>query len=290
MAKSSISEINVFGYVLSLFRFSYSRLKSAFVIIFCLIVLIVFNSENRASISIRQSSIETANIIYANLSSPFTLVNDLYIGLKNLFSTLQLNANLIEENKKLKNEITHLQVLVGENVRLKELLKFQDESGKNEVAVRVLANSFDVFNKTFSVDIGGSLGAVSGNIVMNEQGLVGKIVDVTDKTAKVLAITDLNSKIPAMFANSRKKCVVTGKEFSNNALKILYAPKDLEVVDGEPVVTSGDGELIPYGILIGFAFYNGSEIEVKTVVNWSELEFGKVILSPSSQQEDKLSN
>ena len=119
---------------------------------------------------------------------------------------------------------------------------------------------------------------------MNDQGLVGKVVDMTDRTAKVLSLTDLNSKIPAIFASSRKKCVVTGREFSNNSLKVLYAPKDLEITEGEPVVTSGDGNFMPYGILIGFAFTNGNEVEVRTVVNWNELEFGKVILSSSPSE------
>jgi rod shape-determining protein MreC len=282
MSKKSLNQIDTFSYVFSLFRFSLSRLKSFLVIASCVLILVVFNSENKASHSIKSSSIEVATIVYAKLSSPFTLINDTYVGIKNVFATLRSNSRLIEENQKLKTNLIDMQVLVGENSKLKELLKFQDESTKNEVAVRILANSFDVFNKTFSIDIGSEQGLVSGNIIMNEQGLVGKVIDMTDNTAKVLALTDLNSKIPAIFANSRKKCVVTGQEFSNNSLKVLYAPKDLEITEGEPVVTSGDGNLMPYGILIGFAFSNGSEVEVRTVVNWNELEFGKVILSSSS--------
>lgn len=281
MAKKVLNEIDTFGYVFSLFRFSLSRLKSFLVIFSCLIILLVFNSENKASQSIKSSSTEFAIIVYGKLSSPFTLINDAYLGCKAMLATLKANATLDTENQKLQQELTYMRVLVGENAKLKELLKFQDESTQNEVAVRVLANSFDVFNKTFSIDIGKEQGLLSGNIIMNEHGLIGKVIDMTDNTAKVLSLTDLNSKIPAIFATSRKRCVVTGQEFSTNSLKVLYAPTDLIIEEGEPVVTSGDGNLMPYGILIGFAFTNGDEIEVRTAVDWNELEFGKVILSSS---------
>jgi len=230
---------------------------------------------------LKESGFEVATNVYAKLSSPFVLISDVYAYCIGLFATLRSNADLIVENERLKSEIIDMEILVGENAKLKELLKFQDESTKNELAVRVLSNSFDVFNKTFTVDIGSEQGLKSGNIIMNEKGLIGKVVGMTPTTAKVLSITDTNSKIPAIFVGSRKKCVVTGQEFSNNSLKVLYAPKDLEIEEGEPVVTSGDGNLMPYGILIGFAFINGDEIEVKTAIDWSELEFGKVVLNSS---------
>ncbi len=286
MAKKVLRDIDTFGYVFSLFRFSLSRLKSYLVICSCLLILFVFNSENEFSTKLRLSSMEVATQVYSKLSSPFVMISDGYAFVKNVFATLRSNAFLLEENAKLKSEIINMEVLVGENAKLKELLKFQDESSKKEFAVRILSNSFDVFNKTFSVDVGSDHGLQSGNIIMNERGLIGKVVGMTDSTAKVLSITDINSKIPAIFASSRKRCVITGQEFSNNSLKVLYAPKDLEVQNGEPVITSGDGNLMPYGILIGFAFVNGDEIEVKTAIDWNELEFGKVILSSSSPDEN----
>ncbi len=286
MAKKVLREIDTFGYVFSLFRFSLSRLRSYLVICSCLLILIVFNSENEFSTKLRLSSMEVATQVYSKLSTPFVMVSDAYTFCKDVVATLRSNAFLLEENEQLKNEIINMEVLVGENAKLKELLRFQDESTKKEFAVRILSNSFDVFNKTFSIDIGEGQGLQSGNIVMNERGLIGKIVGMTDNTAKVLSITDVNSKIPAIFASSRKRCVVTGQEFSNNSLRVLYAPKDLEVQDGEPVITSGDGNLMPYGILIGFAFVNGDEIEVKTAIDWNELEFGKVILSSSPSNEN----
>lgn len=286
MAKKVLRDIDTFGYVFSLFRFSLSRLRSYLVICSCLLILIMFNSENEFSTNLRLSSIEVATQVYSKLSSPFVMLSDAYAFCKDVVATFRSNALLLEENEQLKNEIINMEVLVGENAKLKELLKFQDESTKKEFAVRILSNSFDVFNKTFSIDIGEAHGLQSGNIIMNERGLIGKIVGMTDNTAKVLSITDVNSKIPAIFASSRKRCVVTGQEFSNNSLKVLYAPKDLEVRDGEPVITSGDGNLMPYGILIGFAFVNGNEIEVKTAIDWNELEFGKVILSSSPSNEN----
>jgi len=283
MPRRFFSETNTARYVLGLFNFSLSRLRSFIMICACLLILVLFNSQSPNSQSLRLKSIEIATYIYAQISSPIWLVNDSYKSVTKTFEKFTSNEKLLIENKRLRQYINEMEILVGENNRLKELLKFDDDSRHAEIFVRILSNSFNAFSKTFTINVGKNAGVNEGSILVNDEGLIGKVLEATASTSKVQAITDVNSKIPAIFAHSRKRCVLVGQDLSNNSLKATFTEPDLIVQDGEPVITSGDGNLVPYGILIGFAFNNENSIEVKTSVNWADLDFGKVIVNEIAQ-------
>ena len=54
--------------------------------------------------------------------------------------------------------------------------------------------------------------------------------------------------------------------------------EDEEIHDNEPVLTSGEGELIPYGILIGYAQHDeNGKLYIKSSVNWDDLEYAQVL-------------
>ena len=85
--------------------------------------------------------------------------------------------------------------------------------------------------------------------VLTEQGLVGRISEVTNVTAKVLLITDPNSGVNAILQSSRLNGVVEGAADGTLLMDLIPQGPDFSV--GEVVLTSGLGQRFPAGIPIG---------------------------------------
>ncbi|MGE0045867.1 MAG: rod shape-determining protein MreC, partial [Hyphomonadaceae bacterium] len=96
-------------------------------------------------------------------------------------------------------------------------------------------------------------------IAVNENGLVGRVVSVGQRSSRVLLLDDYNSRIPVIGAHSRVRAVMVGqaaeppdlitRPFALGAPRLDYAQVGLR--EGEPIITSGDGGLYPRGIRVG---------------------------------------
>lgn len=278
MHKAFSKSDNSILYFVSLCRFILHKLSTSLAILSCIIFIPLFNSNNDFSMGIKSSSVRFVQEIYSKVTYPVFMMGKLYSGTKNYVSILKYSSVVIEENEELKKELQKLQVEASETKKLKELLKVQDTTVVDAVTVRVIANTFDSHAKTFNVNAGRDNGLKPGQILVNDDGLIGKIIDATNSTAKVLAVIDPNSKIPAIFSSSRMKSLVSGTSLSNDILKPSFVPKELVIENGEPVLTSGEGDLIPYGLLVGHAYYDeNGKIYIKSAVNWNEVEYAKVL-------------
>ncbi len=85
--------------------------------------------------------------------------------------------------------------------------------------------------------------------MVTDQGLVGRISEVTDSTSKVLLITDSSSAVNAILQSSRLNGVVRGTPGGD--LVMDYIPQGRQYSIGEVVLTSGLGGRVPKGIPIG---------------------------------------
>ena len=85
--------------------------------------------------------------------------------------------------------------------------------------------------------------------VLTDQGLVGRISEVTDTTSKVLLITDASSAVNAILQSSRLNGVVRGTPGGD--LVMDYIPQGALFSVGEVVLSSGLGGKFPKGIPIG---------------------------------------
>src|SRR5690606_4385105 len=117
------------------------------------------------------------------------------------------------------------------------------------IATKILGDSSGPFIRSALVNAGETHGVLKGQIVINYNGLVGRIIEVGSKTSRVLLITDINSRIPIITASSRERGIVVGN--NTDLLSLLYLPEDTRVQIGEIIFTSGDGESFPSGVPIG---------------------------------------
>lgn len=170
-----------------------------------------------------------------------------YFALRN---TSKENEQVKRENDALKLQLAQLQGKAAEADRLAALLNFR--KAHQEVPMlgaRVIGASADTVSQTIYVDRGERDGIRRNMGVITPDGVVGKVIEAYANTAQVLLLTDKDSGVGAMLAESRIQSPVGGT--GEPLLSMKYVPNDDAVNAGEHVVTSGMDRIFPRDLPVG---------------------------------------
>lgn len=163
---------------------------------------------------------------------------------------------ILNENLRLKKEISELkrnflnqEELRQENERLKKLLSFKEQSQFNVVAAKAIGMGAENWTKAIIINKGSKAGIKAGNIVITELGLVGRVIEASNATSKIMLINDPDSSVACVIQRSREEGLASGTLLGE--LVIRYLEIDSDVAIGDNVLTSGLTENYPASILIG---------------------------------------
>jgi rod shape-determining protein MreC len=114
---------------------------------------------------------------------------------------------------------------------------------------RVIGESSEAFSRTALVNLGRRSGIEVNWIVLNQNGLVGRVIAVGDTTSRILLLGDADSRVPVMGEETRARAMAIGDKSPAPRLAHLNTPSLMK--DGERVVTSGDDGIFPRGLAVG---------------------------------------
>ena len=190
------------------------------------------------------------------------------------------NKNLTIENEELYKWKDLAQKLLVENEELIKLLNGINKIPSNFVTARVISNSSGSYIKTITINVGTKHGVNIGNAVVNNWGMIGRIIEVGKQSARVLLVTDINSQIPIYFEKSKHKAIVVGN--NSDLLEIKYLKSRVKLFDRERVITSGEGGLLPRGLAVGLYIKNlndeSNKLKVLPTRNWDIIDNLNVII------------
>lgn len=160
------------------------------------------------------------------------------------------NERLRHENDVLKLQINQLQNKAEEADRLAVLLNFrQMHPNVPMMGARVIGASADSATQTVYLDRGERDGIRRNMGVITPDGVVGKVSESYRDTAQVLLLTDKDSGVGAMLAESRIQSPVGG--VGEPLLAMKYVANDDTVNIGDHVVTSGMDRIFPRDLPVG---------------------------------------
>lgn len=205
----------------------------------------------------------TISTIGSTINSGFTFVKS---GFKNIIN-FQKNAkkaeSLEEENNKLQQEVIDLQNKLDDVQSLQSLktaLNFVDEKYvAKTLSAKVVSKNDGNWYSSFVVSAGSKDGVKKDSLVMNGNGLVGIVYEVSENYCKVISLLDTKSSVSFKLAkNSEFKGIITYGESidekadyrDNGLLQGYMFDSTYDVLPGDVVTTSGLG-LFPEGIVIG---------------------------------------
>ena len=170
---------------------------------------------------------------------------------------------LRQENEQLKTELDEVKeknlVLIQDQIELnnlRELYALDNKiPGYEKVAARVIGKSSGNWFSTFTIDKGSKDGILVDMNVICGNGLVGIVTDVTDNSATVRSIIDDNSNVTGMLITSSDTCNIRGdlELIDSGYVHLEYLRGDVNVSDGDKIVTSNISSKYIEGILIGYA-------------------------------------
>lgn len=164
----------------------------------------------------------------------------------------------VSENRRLRAELAELApwrdqaiALKNVNARYEAMLGLRVEPPVDMVTARSVSESRGPFVNARLIDVGGSSGVHVGNPVINEHGLIGRVVGATGGVSRVLLITDVASRTPILVDRTDARAMLVGDGSGNPRLEYVRGEDALR--EGDRILTSGDGGGIPRGLPVGVA-------------------------------------
>ena len=231
-----------------------------------------FKPIDYLKISLREVAYRSSFIV----SAPENFIKGAYVATKNHFS-------VYEENKELKEKLNfelsknyNSEYILEENKRLRSTI---DETTflTSEIIGKVLIDKKSPFLRSVIINRGSKDGVELGMAVMDKSYLIGKVVEVSFTTSRVLLLSDLNSKVPVDIMPNDIQSILSGTGGDEG---VIQYTRQQELIEKDAVVfTSGAGGLFKSGIPIGKIAMDPSNL--KTVVSFfsdfSQLRYVKII-------------
>jgi len=241
-----------------------------------LVLMVATHFAPKATNQARAEVFDRLNGVLSVLTVPTQKVTQLIehmTGLSDMSSDL---ARLREENAKLKQWYDRARQLEAENASLRSLVKLADLPRTQYATARVIAESGGAFAQSIVVDAGEDEKVKPDIAAMTGEGLIGRVMSVSDRTSQVLLLTDVNSRIPVVIENSRHRGVLAGD--NSPQPQLLYLPDDAAVTVGERVLTSGHGGIFAPGLPVGVIISaDQGRIRVQPFADLRRLDFVQLV-------------
>jgi rod shape-determining protein MreC len=252
-------------------RFAFALLVAA-----AFFLMLLGRFDNALVERTRLAIVDAAAPIMDVVSRPVAAANRVADGARDLINLRTELASVREENRRLLQWQTVARRLEAENAAYRALLDVITEAAPLFVSARVIADSGAPFFRTVLMNAGFRDGVRKGQAVMNEDGLVGRVAEVGQRSSRILLLSDLNSRVPVINAASQARGILVGD--NTDLPQLVFLPNQTQVSPGDPIVTSGHGGLFPPGLPVGVVGSVADGVtRVTPLVDWHRLEFVRVV-------------
>ena len=206
---------------------------------------------------------------------PAKMIAKVYDYFRDLKQIHKDNVRLREENRKLNILYDRFKSLEIENKLLSDLLNYVTPEESEFITARVIAEEGDAFSHSM-IAYTGDAPVKKGQVALSDKGVVGRVERVGNAYARIILITDINSKIPVMAEKTRIRGILSGD--NTTMPRLIFIPLDADINVGDRIVTSGVAGVFPAGLPIGkVVSVNKNEIRIKPFSSLEQLEYIKLV-------------
>lgn len=271
------------------------------VIILIIIILVIFSFTlkrerklNKVEAFFKDGLIYTEKII----TYPFNYI-------KNVVEDYRELKNVKKDNDILEISTSRIESIESENIELRRQL----EALKEELNITYTLSDYEYLNATvisrnvgywynkITIDKGTYNGVKKDMVVINSNGLIGKVIRTTTFTAdiRLLTTSDTNNKISVHISNGDNNLygLINGYDYENNILELEGISNTRDVNIGDYVYTSGLGGIFPSGILIGSvteittdSYDLAKIIKVKPASDFNNLNYVSILKRKSENNDN----
>ena len=252
-------------------RFAYSAL-----VLLSVAIMVIGRADGALIEHIRTRTNDIMAPVLEAVTQPVTAVTDVVAHVRSLTELYRENERLKAENAALMQWQQVARRLDNENSGLRTLMNYQPEGSIWFVTGRVIGTSGGAFSRNLLINRGALDSVAKGQAVAAGSGLVGRVTEVGDRAARVLMITDLNSRIPVQIDGNHDRAILAGD--NTDRPQLAYVGPHTKISLGDRIVTSGDGGVFPPGMPVGtVASIDGGNIRIEPFADLSRVEFLRVV-------------
>ena len=204
-------------------------------------VLLLLTQNQPAVRGMRAASLE----VVARVEAQFA-----WIG--GYFRALDENETLRRQNIEFSSEVARSREAQRENERLRRLLGLADTSRFALQPARIVAMDINQAYNFLTIDIGSADSVRVDMAVVDENGIIGKVILASDNYARVMPYNNPNFRVPATILPIGSTGVVRWDPDHRHRLVMDYVSRTERVLPGQLVVTSGFSGIFPPGYSVGY--------------------------------------
>ncbi len=252
------------------------RFAFALLVLAAFALMILSRAETALIEHTRTTVIDAVAPVLEVLSGPVRFAGDVSAEIEALILLRSNNARLRQDVARLRAWQDMAHRLAIENATLRAQLNYVPDAKPRFVTVRVVADTGGAFVRSVLVGAGRAGGIRRGQAVIDGDGVVGRVVEVGERSARVLLINDLNSRIPVLVESTGDRGVLVGNNGPRPRLQ--YLPRNTPISPGDRVVTSGHGGMFPPGLPVGVVAEVGDGgLTVQPFVDLQRLAYLRVL-------------
>lgn len=219
------------------------------------------------------------------VSSRYIIIHNIFNAPTDVVTLQQKNAQLEAEISGLQTQVIQLQQQLADTAVLAALVDFSQGNPESVYkAASVIGRDPSPFLHYIIINAGTNDGIRRGMPVVTNQGLVGRIDAVIADAARVQLVTDPSSAVNVRLQNADTEAVLVGSVTGDLSLEMIS--QDVEIQEGDVVLTSGLGGGYPADLLVG-QLYNLRKLDyelfqfasVQSAVDFTRLEIVLVIMN-----------
>ncbi|MEM6679753.1 MAG: rod shape-determining protein MreC [Pseudomonadota bacterium] len=245
------------------------------VVVICLVLIGLWRSDNPRLTQVRLALADTVSPSFGFIAEPIAYANEILRDYRALIDVYDQNRALREEIDRLQVWRSTARALEEENARLRALMNVRPAPRLGFVTGDVIADSGGPFSESALVNVGQRDGVVDGSAAVDGSGLVGRVVGVGERAARVMFVTDFSSRVPVIIEPSGQRAILSGDATRAPVLEFLGAPD--RVNPGDTVRTSGDGGVFPPHLPVGTVVRTDRTWRALLSADFQRLEFVRLL-------------
>jgi rod shape-determining protein MreC len=242
---------------------------------YVLIALMVYAFDQHYAYTrmLRSAVLTAASPLYLLVDMPFGYYFHHREAWRSVASLQAENQAIKKENLTLKALLRKFNALYFENDRLRALLKSSKQFGDSVLMAEILSVDSDPSVQRIILNKGSREGVFVDQVVLDANGVLGQVVEVSPWSCVVLLMTDVDHAIPVYILRNNVRAIAVGLGIEQQ-LELMNLPNTADVRSGDMLISSGLGQRFPAGYPVG---------TVISVEKNQALAFAKVLVKPVSE-------
>lgn len=256
-------------------RYMMHRYALLLVIVSAVAVFSFAQTHQQNVAALRMHLIESVLPLTGFIRAPSVVIDNAYASFSAWRDAVHDNEKLVAENTRLRAWQQEAMRLQTENTRLRTMLHTPAPQTHTALTVPVVGDVGGSFQHALLALAGINNAVEVGAVVLGTVAVVGNVVEIGNRTARILQLTDINSRIPVRLESSAEQAIAAGN--GGALLDLKYLPNDVTPMVGERVVTSGAGGVYPAGLPVGTIVKDGDGYAILPLENTSRLEWVRIL-------------